>query len=279
MNVVIDHWALSGTNILLLVAWGVFSFQVWRGLRNNGVDEDRIFDLTFYATFMSLIAARIGFVAANWEIFAGKSPLLIAAMWVSPGLSWLGALIGGIGTLIALSRSYKVRLGMVLDALALSLPLPLIIGEVASLISGLEKGTPTLLPWAVRVGGDSVLRHPVQVYEMIAAAALFLVLSRLAKTAVRKKWPYGLLGIWFFLWYAVSEFALEFTKVSRVYWGHISANQWVLIGIFAESLGVLYIRGGGRERMRPFGVRLARMFDAFKTRIYEFISARHAPRA
>lgn len=275
MNFVIDHWTLSVMNILIVFAWGAFSFLLWRGLRNGGVDEDRIFDLTFYATLMSLIAARVGFVVAHWEVFAGKSLLLIAAMWVSPGLSWLGALIGGLGVFIALSRSYKVRLGLVLDTLAVSLPLPIIIGEVASLISGSEKGTPTLLPWAIRVGSDTALRHPVQFYEMIMMAALSIIVYRLGRVAVRKKWPFGILGIWYFLLYAIFEFVLEFTKVTRVYWGHLSANQWVLIGIFAESLGVLYIRGGGRERMRPLGTRIARIFGNVRKGTYEFFSRRN----
>ena len=46
-------------------------------------------------------------------------------------------------------------------------------------------------------------------------------------------------------------FPLEFAKESRVYWT-LSANQWILIALFAEALGAFYVRGGGRETIRPF---------------------------
>jgi prolipoprotein diacylglyceryltransferase len=74
---------------------------------------------------------------------------------------------------------------------------------------------------------------------------------RVIKRANARKWAYGLVGVLFFLLYSLMEFVLEFAKDTRVYWGSISANQWMLIGLFAESLGVLYVRGGGREHLRP----------------------------
>ena len=69
------------------------------------------------------------------------------------------------------------------------------------------------------------------------------------------------MAVWYyrgvvFSFVCVSAFLLEFAKDARVYWGSLSANQWVLIGIFAECIGVLYVRGGGRETLRPISVRL-----------------------
>ncbi len=249
------------TNVLVVIAWLVFSFLFWRGLRHYAVEEDRIFDLTFYATLMAFLAARAGFVVSHWELFAGKSVLLLAALWVSPGLSWLAGLVGGVAALVALSRGYKVRLGLVLDALAAALPLPIILGLAGSFFS---------------VGERNLLRHPVQFYEMIALIGISLVTYRLGAMSIRNKWPYGLVGVWFFLLYAVASFALEFLKGSRVYWGELTANQWMLIGIFAESLGVLYVRGGGREYLRPLLHKVIRFVDEKRRKIYESISQRHA---
>ncbi len=260
-------------NAALFLAWLLFSFLFWRGLRTYAVDEDRIFDLTFYATFIALFFGRVGFFLTNWDAFVGKSWLLIFALWVLPGFSWLAGLVGGTATLVLLSRRYKVRLGLVLDTLATALPIPIIIGEIGSLVRGVETGK--ALPFTVKIGSMNLNTHPVALYEVMTVLIIFIVVFRLLRLSLQKKWPYGIVGVWFFLLYAVSQFMLEFTKDTHVYWGNLSANQWVLIGIFAECIGVLYIRGGGREALRPVTIRLSYKLSRIRKGINEFISRRN----
>jgi len=267
-------------NLLIVVGWVIFSFLFWRGLRLFAVDEDRVFDLTFYSTLVAFVAGRAGFVVTHGDLFFGKSLLLVVALWVAPGLSWLCGFVGGVATLVLLSRQYKVRLGLVLDALAVALPLPIILGEAGSFLTASELGRPAIIPWAIRVSGTTGdLRHPVQFYTMISLIILSFIILRLTTISTKHKWPYGLVGVWFFLLYAVSGFVLEFFKDSRVYWGNLTANQWMLIGIFAECVGVLYIRGGGREKLRPFFTRLGIKAAHIRKGIYEFVSRRHAFRS
>ena len=271
----IDHGGIVVMNSVIVLAWLSFSFLFWRGLRAVAVEEDRIFDLTFYMTLVAFVAARFGFVLTHWELFSGKSPLLIVALWVSPGLSWLAALVGGLAACVALSRQYKVRLGLVLDTLSTALPLSIILGEAGSLITGAELGVASGLPWALRIGTDGITRHPIQLYEMIGLIIVSIIMLRLNARSVRNKWPYGITGIWFFLLYATTAFLLEFFKDARVYWNTLSANQWVLIGIFAECVGVLYVRGGGREHLRPFAHRLLKFLEEKGKKLHESISRRH----
>jgi len=261
-------------NIFIVIGWLIFSFLFWRSLRRYAVDEDRVFDLTFFATGASLVFARLGFVAAHTELFIGKSPLLIIAVWVAPGLSWVLGLVGGVATLVLLSRRYKVRLGLVLDALAVALPLPIILGEVGSLLTGAELGRLSNIPLAA-LGGAGVSRHPVQLYEMLGVVLISMLMLRMTARSIKNKWPFGIVGVWFFFSYAVLEFILELLKDSRVYWGNLTANQWMLIGIFAECIGVLYVRGGGRERFRPVAFKLAKFFEEKGKKIHESISRRH----
>jgi phosphatidylglycerol:prolipoprotein diacylglycerol transferase len=251
----------------------MFSFLFWRALRSWGVADERIFDLTFYATIAAVVFARVGFVATHRELFA-DSALKIAAIWVVPGLSFLGGLVGAIATLVYLSRAYKVRLGLVLDALGLSLTFPLIVGKVGSLLDAAEIGRVTRVPWGVMYPGYEGLRHPVQLYEIVALLGIYVLMRVLRKRAAARKWPYGLLGVLFFLTFSAVLFALELAKESSVYWV-VTANQLILIGFFAESVGALYVRGGGREAVRPF---MRRAFGATGERIrsvYAAISKRN----
>lgn len=262
-------------NAVITVSWLIFSFLFWRGLRAVAVEEDRIFDLTFYTTLAAFIFSRLGFVLTHWELFTGKSPLLIVALWVSPGLSWVSGLVGGLAACVVLSRQYKVRLGLVLDTLATALPLPIILSEAGSLLTGAESGTLASIPWGVRGSPDGLMRHPIQLYEMVALVVIGSILLKLNTQSVKKKWPYGIVGIWFLLLYAAFGFVLEFFKDAHVYWSTLSANQWVLIGIFAECIGVLYVRGGGREQLRPVMHKSITFFQEKGKKIHESISRRH----
>lgn len=237
-------------SIFLVLSWMVFSFVFWKTLRRNVSDEQQVFDLMFYSTLVSIVASRLTFVAFHWSLFA-DTPLKIFAFWVQPGLSFYGALFGCIVTLLFKMKQYKLRLAFISDALAFSLPSALLVGEIGSLLDGTVVGKVTNLPWAVRYVGQLGTRHPIQIYIMIVLAVIIGLLIILQKKAMKDKWPYGLMGIWFFLLYSMSMFALEFVSESGVYFSYLSANQWVLIAVFAQTLGAFYVRGGGREYVRP----------------------------
>ena len=240
---------IYGFSVFLILSWLVFSFLFWRELRIDGVDEDKIFDLMFYATLVGFVVSRAGFVLFHWDLFR-DTLLRIVAVWVQPGFSLYGAVIGALFTLIFLSRKEKVRLGTVLDAFALSFPGALLVGLIGGFLDGTVIGKITRIPWAIRYVGNVGLRHPIQLYEIIACVTIIVVLWALSQRSSKEKWPYGLVGLWFFLLFSLLMFPLELLKESRVYWT-LSANQWILIALFAEALGAFYVRGGGRESLRP----------------------------
>ena len=237
-------------SVFLVLSWVIFSFIFWKSLRRNVSDEQQIFDLMFYSTLVSIFASRLTFVLFHWSLFA-ETPLKIFAFWVQPGLSLYGALFGCIVTLLFKMRQYKLRLAFISDALAFSLPSALLVGEIGSLLDGTVIGKATNLPFAVLYVGHLGSRHPVQIYAMVVLTAIISLLVLLQKKAEKDKWSYGLMGIWFFLLYSLSMFVLEFLQESSVYFSYLSANQWVLIAIFAQTLGAFYVRGGGREYFRP----------------------------
>lgn len=243
-------------SICIVLAWLAYSFLFWKQLRSNGIDEDKIFDLTFYSTIAALVTSRLFFVVLHWELFS-DTWLKIFAFWVQPGFSLYGAFMGALFTLVSMSRAIKVRLGHVLDAVALSFPLAIVFGLIGVFFDGSVPGKIVDLPWAMRVVGFVGRRHPVQMYELLAMIVVMSILARLQFRSVKEKWPYGVVGVWFFIIYAFFMFVLEFFKDTRVYWISLSANQWVLIAVFAEALGAFYVRGGGREALRPFVNKIA----------------------
>jgi phosphatidylglycerol---prolipoprotein diacylglyceryl transferase len=269
----IGRFHIYNFSVFIILAWCVFSFMFWRMLRSDGVDEDKIFDLTFYSTLVAFICSRAFFVCLNWDLFA-DTWLKIFALWVQPGLSLYGAFIGGLLTLVFVSRREKVRLGQVLDAFALSFPGAFAVGLIGSFLDGTEVGKIVNLPWAMRVVGHVGRRQPIQIYEFIAIVFMMVILFLVKRKSVKEKWAYGVVGVWFFMMYSIIMFILEFFKESRVYWISLSANQWVLIALFAEAVGAFYVRGGGRETVRPLVYKLRTLGGGIAGGIYAKFSKR-----
>ncbi len=239
---------LYSLSFFLVLGWCVFSLVFWKALRKEAVEEERIFDLMFWATLVAFVAARIGFILLHPELFS-DSILKMFALWVVPGLAVYPGLIAGVLTAVILGKGKGLRAAQVADALAFALPGSLAIGAIGALLGGSVVGIETKLLWAVGVVGYSGLRHPVGGYEAVVLLLLLLFIGVLEMRSKRKDWPLGLLGIWFFLLYSASHFLLEFLVEHQLYWG-LSANQWMLIIIFSQAVGAFYVGGGGREGVK-----------------------------
>lgn len=261
-------------SVLILVSWLVYSFLFWRSLRSNGVDEDKIFDITFWSTLLAAITSRAVFIGLHPELFA-DAWLKTVAIWVQPGFSLYGAIVGCCCAYIYFSRSLKVRLGHMLDAIAVSFPAAILLALIGVLFDGSVPGTHASLPWAVRIVGVTGTRHPVQAYEILALILIIILIAFISRKSKKDKRPYGVVGMWFFILYSLLMFLLEFFKDTHVYWISLRANQWVLIALFAESLGAFYVRGGGREATRPILVKVRSRITKVLGGIYAKFSKRH----
>lgn len=240
---------LYSLSLFVVLAWSVWSLIFWKALRKEAIPDETIFDLMFWTTIGSFIGARIGFILMHQELFTG-SILAMFALWVVPGLAFYPGIVVGVLTLVWLGRRRGIRTGLVLDALAISLPGTIAIGSIGSLFGGSLVGLAVKLPWAVPVVGFIGNRHPVGAYLAITMLLVLSIVSFGEMYAKKKDWPLGLLGVWFFLMFSVSGFLLEFVIEHALYWG-LSANQWMLLLIFCQTIGAFYVRGGGRNVIRP----------------------------
>lgn len=245
----IAGFRLSSFSIFFILAWCVFSFVLWKSLRDEAVTEERVFDMTFYATIVALVGARLGFVAFHWDQFT-DALLKIAALWVAPGLSFFSGIVSALTTMILLAKQYKVRIGVCLDAFGLALPGALIVGSVGSMLDGAELGKVASIPWAIRYVGLPEPRHPYQLYAVVAYAIILLVVGFFSHYARVRKWALGSVGVSFFLLWTVAVFGLEFFRDSRIYWYSLSANQWAALVLFSAAGAAWYGFAGGKFVVR-----------------------------
>ncbi len=91
----------------------------------------------------------------------------------------VGGLLGGLLGVECAKKVGGIRRSTG-DAFVYPVLLGLIIGRMGCFVAGLADGTfglPTALPWAVDFG-DGIPRHPVQLYEILFALALWRALRR-----------------------------------------------------------------------------------------------------
>lgn len=245
----IGGFHLSSFSVFIILSWCVFSFVFWKSLLEEGVAEEHIFDLMFYATLVCIVGARIGFVFFHWDQFAGTL-LRIVALWVAPGLSLFAGVGCALATIGILSKRYKVRVGAVVDAFGLALPGALIVGSVGSLLDGAEIGKPASLFWSIRYVGLPELRHPYQLYAIFSLVIIFIIVGFLWERRQTMKLAMGAVGIGFFLLWTPCVFALEYFKDNRIYWYSLSTNQWVALVLFSLACGVWYVYSGGKFVVR-----------------------------
>lgn len=142
-------------------------------------------DLLDGGRFAVLLGCIFGAAIGNKLVFWIEMPHLLPLYWNTPAV-WLAgqSMVGGLlGALIGVELAKKlsgVRTSTG-DIFVFPVLLGLIIGRIGCFVAGLADGTfglPTSLPWGVDFG-DGIARHPTQLYEIIFAGALWLILHRL----------------------------------------------------------------------------------------------------
>lgn len=157
--------------VILIGLWlGLSLAEKYAGRR--GVTPALLYNLVFVGLVAGVIGARLSYLARYPEAFA-SSPLNLLSL--NPGLldPGGGLAVGAIAGLIYAQRK-NMEFWQTLDALTPLLMVMTIALGVSHLASGAAFGAATEAPWAVELWGAR--RHPSQVYEILAASTVLLVL-------------------------------------------------------------------------------------------------------
>ena len=169
----------TGPLALLLAVWAALAVGAWAA-RREGLNGDHIYNAGLYGLVAGLVASRLAHVIVYWDAY--RTQLLeIFGFNQRAFLLWPGAIVALI---VAGWYIYRHRLPLlkVLDAIAPGVLVGIAIADVAALLTGRNAGLPAPqgVPWAVNLWG--VARHPVQIYEAVAALAVAaLVLWMIAR--------------------------------------------------------------------------------------------------
>ncbi len=194
----------------LMIGVGIiacFALLFWYGKKKR--IEEKFMDFLFYAAVAS-IAVGFGSAAlfqATYNYIENPS----AGFHLDGGITFIGGLIGGAGTFLALyfifRKKFKTRLVDVLSFLPCCILIAHAFGRVGCFFAGCCYGKPTDSFLGVQFPDMSVKVHPTQLYE---AVFLFALLAVCLFLVLRKDFKHNLSV--YLIAYGVFRFCLEFLR-------------------------------------------------------------------
>ncbi len=165
---------ISAFGVFLLVGFAAAITMGRRAAKEQlGIDSNATLDLALYAIIAGIFGGRIGYILANLPTFV-QEPAKMVTIWRDGGLVFYGALIAALLLIRSFALRWNVSFGALLDAFAPALVVGYGIAMIGALLHGLFAGRPTGVPWAVELFLER--RHPAQIYLMLAAAAILVIL-------------------------------------------------------------------------------------------------------
>lgn len=210
---------VSSFGVFLLLGFFVGITIARRSARDRlGLDPTQVLDLSLYVIIAGIVAGRLGFIVANPEAFLTE-PTRMLTLWRDGGLTYYGALLGGLWLAWAFAQRWKVAFGALADAYAPALIAGYGVAMIGALLHGLFVGRPTGVPWAVELFLER--RHPVPLYLAIAAAGTLAILG----TQRHRDLVPGTLFVLAVLLLSLARFAVDLFVDAPAVLGPLTAGQ------------------------------------------------------
>ncbi len=202
--------------------------------RRRGAADERLLWIVAGTLIAGAIGAKLATVWRYVEITGDSS---LEGMLLRGGRSILGGLAGAYVGAVVTKRlvGYPRKTG---DLFAPAVALGMAIGRVGCFLSE-QVGTPTTLPWGLRLSDATLARipncpycrpgvalHPSFLYEIAFHLGMFFILLAYLRPRVRVE---GDLFKIYLLAYAVFRFFVEFVRGNVAVWHGLSGSQLFLI--------------------------------------------------
>jgi prolipoprotein diacylglyceryl transferase len=199
-----------------------------RMFARENVSQKKLDHMVWYMVIGTFIGARLGhclfyepdyFLPRPLEIFFPVARDAQDALYFAgyQGLASHGAAIGILAALLLFSRRESLPYLWVLDRIAVVVALSGFFIRSGNLMNSEIYGMETALPWGFIFvqTGETVPRHPTQIYEALSYLAVFVLLCRLYVRTSAPQQPGKLFGAFLVLLFSI-RFLLECIKENQV---------------------------------------------------------------
>lgn len=201
--------AISSYMVTMSIAFLVAYILCKGEFKRRGLSED-LLDLLLVANVIGgIVGAKILFLMENvtFREFIGD-PI----RYLSSGLTFLGGFLGAVVFILVVVWVKKVNFWLAADAMAPALVIGYAIAKIGCFLVGDDYGIPANLPWTMSfpkgAPPTNEMVHPAQIYEMLAAAGIFVFTWNIRKFNK----PIGWLTAIVFVLMGLERFLVEFVR-------------------------------------------------------------------
>lgn len=227
--------------ILLAGVWIAINL-VEREAGRMKLPVDPLSNMVLVALVAGVLGARFWYAIRFLDVYL-ENPLSLFSLNPATLATTEGILTGVLAAVIFGQRK-GLSLWPTLDALTLGLAAMAIAIAVSHLASGDAFGKPSQVPWAIELWGE--LRHPSQVYEILATGLIFWIIWRGRKIRI---FP----GFIFLFWVGmagVTQLLLEaFRGDSVIILGTLRQRQVVGLVVLLGAMLGMYVLARNRGRL------------------------------
>lgn len=229
---------------LLFASSFFFGYLIMAGFfKKEKIPEEVLDRLTLYMALGTIIGARLGHCLFYEPGYYLSNPVEILMVWHG-GLASHGA---GIGIFIALylfAKKSKKSYLWILDRVAVVVALSGFFIRTGNLMNSEIYGVETNLPWGFVFlrNGETVPKHPTQIYEALAYLFVFILLYFIYKRN-QGMFKSGLLFSLFMIFVFGFRFFIEFIKNNQVAFESgmmLNMGQWLSIPFVLFGIILLF---------------------------------------
>jgi len=238
----LGFWQIRSYGLFVATAVLVGIWWSAREAERRGFTRSLVYDVAWTITLAGFAGARLWYALFSEPETYLARPWEILAIWHG-GLSMHGALIAGTVAGAWWIRRRRLPFWRFADAVAPGLILGQAVGQIACLLNGDTYGKPADLPWAIvfrhpqAMAPLGVPLHPLQVYELLAYLAVFLVVHRVARSAARD----GAVLLTYAVFYGAARFAMEFLRGDPPVVAGIIVPQVVSVALVVSAVASLLV--------------------------------------
>jgi phosphatidylglycerol---prolipoprotein diacylglyceryl transferase len=230
------------TSVLaLIIALWLGAWVGERECKRRGINANEAWNIIGLGVAVTLVSARSVFVLQNIPVYANDWAQALALTPNALSLDY-GA-VAGLLAGYAYSQRRNIPRARFADALAPGALIAAAIIAFGQFLSGDGYGMPAALPWSIQLWGQA--RHPVQLYDALAAVGGWLVVWLFSLRFTRE----GSLALFAIAWYSAARLFIDAWRadVSILSNGY-RVTQVIALAILLATLSIM-ARGmddGGR---------------------------------
>jgi len=222
---------------LMMVLGLLLGFLLWVHLtREKGMKRVVALESYLVIIFGLFLGARIfHLLIYDFSSFLAD-PLKIFFIWQG-GLASHGGLLGGTLFFYVYCKKKKMPFWFWTDIAMVPIVLATSFVRIGNFLNGEIVGRITNFPWGVKFNGESLKRHPVQLYESFKNFLIFGILYSIKGV----KLPKGMVYWLFVFLFSFLRFFTEFFKEYMVFTSGLTMGQWLSLILVIISGIMLYL--------------------------------------